>query len=467
MKKITVLILCIILVLLTIACSNDYNDIATNNEQKEITILIKDYDLSGLLRRYCTIYGYTERFEIETGIKVNFEVINGKNEIDYERKMNEKLYLEEGPTLIYISDCNTYRKYIDQGVALNTEGKIPNLENVYNSLLDDGEFYFVPVGMIHWPIQLNRSAFDKMGIEDPKFDWTKEEYLKIREKWLKFEPEYFNQHEYSNYFEFMVDDLGIINESLKQVSLNNSRVIQYINDVREDIFSGKYILDKEYTYKNFYNMIFVNGSYESNEALKLHMRYKYENLRNNDFRINALKSLPISKFINVRNDIILPNTLYGDSELLRTFGFVVNKNGKNTELGMEFLNGLLSDKIQLEMFISRKDNLYPVNKEIESEIDEIEIEINEKVAKEKKEGIKHYVRKDVNEKATALRKYILQQVKTGNYKRCMKSKRITEIKDMMYIDLAKFIFADEIYTDKELSRELQKIKYKYNMYLNE
>ncbi|WP_066499148.1 extracellular solute-binding protein [Abyssisolibacter fermentans] len=469
MRKIGVLVLCIILLLLTISCSNNSNDITTEagskDEKQEITILITGYDFLDMEYDCCAIRGYTERFEIETGVRVNFDVINGNKSDDYDKKMNAKLYLEEGPTLIYISGDSSYKNYIEQGIAVNTEGKIPNLIRIYDSLLDDGH-YFVPVGMSHYPVQLNRCAFDKLEIDDPKLDWTREEYLKIKEKWLKIEPEYFSQYEYDELFTFMIDDLEILDESNKGVSLNNSRVIQYINDVREEIFSGKYIINKDYTFKNYYNMIFEGGSKESKESKNLFRRYNNENLRKKCWT-NGLKSLEISKYINAKDDIFLPNTIYEKNDLLRTYGFIVNKNGKNIDLGMEFLNGLLSDEIQLEMFKSKWGDLYPVNKEIENEIERIEKEINDKIVKEKKEGVKHYVRKDINKKAIALRKYILSQVKTGNYKHCSNSKIINEVKKMIHKDFAKFIFADEPYTEEELGRELQKLENKYNMWLNE
>ncbi|WP_066499172.1 extracellular solute-binding protein [Abyssisolibacter fermentans] len=453
MKKILCLILCIVLALLTIGCSNNSDDItidadSKDEKQREITIVIKDYDLSNIKANYSTIYRYSKKFETENGMKVNFDIINGNNEDDYDKKINTKLYLKEGPTLIYISDYSTYRDYIEQGIAVNTEGRIPNLIKVYDSLLDDGH-YFVPVGMLHWATALNRCAVDKLEIDDPKFDWTREDYLKIKEKWLKLEPEYFCAQEYWNLLIFMINDLEILDESNKEASLNNTRVIQYINDVREEIFSGKYIINKDYTYENYYNMIFEKDSEEHKESRDLKRRHDNENLRKDLFGINGLKSLEIADFIDLRDDIVLPNIIYGKDDLLYTCGFIVNKNGKNIELAMEFINGLLSDEIQLEMYKTEADALYPVNKEIVNEIEKIEKD------------------KSTNEKAVDLRKYILQQIKTGNYRRCSNSRVNQEIKNMIYKDFAKFIFADEAYTDEELGSELQKLENKYNMWLNE
>ncbi|WP_066499132.1 extracellular solute-binding protein [Abyssisolibacter fermentans] len=463
MKKKLILFLCIIIGLLTMGCSNNSKDIKTNADDNEITILIKDNDLSKMEMEYRKIYGYTDRFELETGVKVKFDIISGCNEEDYENKINTKLYLNEGPTLIFVSDDSEYQKYIERGIALDTQGKIPNISKIYDSLLTDGH-YFIPVSMIHYPVVLNRRVIDKLKIDEPKINWTRKDYLRIRDKWLNLEPEYFCEYDYNELIISMINDLDILDESNKKVDLNNSKVINYINNRRDEIFSGKYIINKYYTYNDFYNMIFEHESLQYKDAIGLKLKNADKSIKKLWVFTNGLSSLLVSKEI-ITGDVFLPNIIRGDDNLLKICGFIVNRNGKNVELGMEFINGLLSDKIQLEMFKSNRS--YPVNKDIEEEIDKIEKEINEKAAKEKKEGIKHYVRKDVNEKAIALRKYIISQVKSGNYKRCNNNKTAIKIKNMIYKDFAKFIFADEAYTDDELSRELQKLENEYNMWLNE
>ncbi|WP_066499177.1 extracellular solute-binding protein [Abyssisolibacter fermentans] len=454
MRKIGVLVLCIILLLLTISCSNNTNDITTevdskDDNQKEITILIKDYELWDMKNYNSVIYAYFKRFEIENGVKVNLDVIKGNNADDYNKKINTKLYLKEGPTLIYIAGYGTYRNYTEQRIAVNTEGKIPNFLKVYDSLCDDGH-YFIPVGMTHWAVVLNRCAIDKLEIDDPKFDWTREEYLEIKEKWLEIEKEYFCESDYEELLTFMINNIEIIDEANKKVNLNNSKVIQYLNDVREEIFSGKYIINNDYTCENFYNMVIERNSKEYKQASKLKYVNENDSLKKYSLLTNGLKSLEIAHFINMRNDVALPNIIKENDDLLATCGFIVNRNGKNIDLGMEFINGLLSDEIQLEMFKSIEfETAYPVNREIENDIEKIEKE------------------KEINEKAIKLRKYILQQVKIGNYKRSYDSRIIKEIKTMIQKDFAKFIFADQAYTDEQLGRELQKLENKYNMWLNE
>jgi len=144
----------------------------------------------------------------------------------------------------------------------------------------------------------------------------------------------------------------------------------------------------------------------------------------------------------------LPNVVYGEDNIFDTWGFIVNANGKNIELGMEFINELLEDDNQLEMF-TKEYSPYPVNKEIENEISKIETE------------------KGINEESIGLRKYLINQIELGNYERYHSSIKKQELQSKLYLDFVEYIFADELYTDEELSEELQKLETKYRIWLNE
>ncbi|SCG83954.1 hypothetical protein DW1_2390 [Proteiniborus sp. DW1] len=144
----------------------------------------------------------------------------------------------------------------------------------------------------------------------------------------------------------------------------------------------------------------------------------------------------------------MPNVVYGEDNIFDTWGFIVNANGKNIELGMEFINELLEDDNQLEMF-TKEYSPYPVNKEIENEISKIETE------------------KGINEESIGLRKYLINQIELGNYERYHSSIKKQELQSKLYLDFVEYIFADELYTDEELSEELQKLETKYRIWLNE
>lgn len=166
------------------------------------------------------------------------------------------------------------------------------------------------------------------------------------------------------------------------------------------------------------------------------------------FGIQALKSFVTSSYIEKENILILPRLDVYNA--LITSGFIINRNSKTTELAIDFLNGLLSDEVQLSMFNSLTYGGYPVNKDIEEKISKIEID------------------NDVNEDAILLRKYIIEKIETGVLKPYKQiDSMLFDFRLMLHKDLMKLIFSEETYTDEELTTELQKLEDKYNMWLNE
>jgi ABC-type glycerol-3-phosphate transport system substrate-binding protein len=137
---------------------------------------------------------------------------------------------------------------------------------------------------------------------------------------------------------------------------------------------------------------------------------------------------------------------------LSTWGFLVNRNGKELELAYEFINGILSNEVQLRLL----DNptgvfcYYPVSKAVEGDIGNME------------------KKKQLNEGAIELREYALNKVKSGEFSMDF---YINEKERDMFAsvlkDISEYIFADKAYTDEELSRELQVLEDKYNIWLNE
>lgn len=448
MKRVKILMLLIIFLLLIVSCSNGTKDVdIQSDKQKEITILLTDKDYEWLEERVPTLVNCKLWFEQERGVKINFDIITANNDDEYEKKKNTKLYLDNGPTLVFISSMDTYKNYIEQGIAVDVKGRISNLEKVYDEVLDD-ESYFIPIGIDYWPTTLNQSVLDRLVLDKPKPDWTRNDYLEMKEMSLKLEPQYFTR---SEYFELLVprlNELDVLDEENKIINLNNQKVIQCIKEVRKEIFSDKYIRNENYTYENFYNMIFERESDENKESSDLEKYIENKRLKSAYPRTRSgLKSLEIDTIID-DNSIILPDVIYGENDIFHTWGFIVNSNGKNIEIGMEFINELLEDDNQLEMF-TQEYSTYPVNKEVEGEISKIEKE------------------KGNEEETIELRKYLINQIELGNYERYHSSRKKLELQSKLYLDFVEYVFADEPYTDEELSGELQKLETKYRIWLNE
>ncbi|SHH34340.1 ABC-type glycerol-3-phosphate transport system, substrate-binding protein [Caloranaerobacter azorensis DSM 13643] len=435
MKRVIAIILCLTLVLSLIGCTSTENSSSTKN--KEITILMYGSPYEEFGAAFNT---YKEKFERENGIKVKFDAI------DTENKMRSKLYLKDGPTLIYIGPWEFYGNFVKTGIALKVDDKLKNYAKIYDSIKDENG-YFVPIGMAHYPVLLNRRVFEKLGIEEPGLDWTREDYFRIREKWLDEEPQNFTPFLFKELIGNVMEELEIYDLENNRINIDKSKMIEYIKKLKDELHSGRYILNDNYTFENYYKMFFEIRSEEYKKVREMVSYNETNSIRRQFYAKNALNSLGNSLEMDVREHIILPQVIDKFNELV-LWGFVVNKNGKNIDLGLEFLNGLLSDEVQLELFKKKRD--YPVNKDIEDEIEKIEKDNN------------------VNEKSIALRKYVLSKIKSGDYKSLNSyNDKYLIIDSELTRNIIKFVFADKDYTDEEMVKEIEKFENKLNMWLNE
>lgn len=415
-------------------------------EYDEITMVITDYGYkktdyyNGILKEYI------HDFAKQNGVEVRFYIINAADSYSYEKKLSSILHNKDGPTLLLVPLGSEYKKFIDRGIALSVKDKIPNINKIYEGLSVEPD-YFVPFGMSYLPMALNKEVFEELGIKEPIFDnWKKEDYLKIRKMWLEKNPEIYT-FQFFSLLDYKLYDLDILDISNKVIKLNDEKVKECLKDIRVEIFSGKYILDKDYTYENFYKMHFEKDSKEYKKAIQEMMNNTEKRLWGSYIWYNPLKTFYRDDEIDVHNKIILPNVV--NSNPLKVEGFIVNKNGKNQEMGIRFVNGLLDDEIQFKMY-SDKFSQYPVNKEIERLINELERN--------------NYS----NTKLVVIRKHVLKQLKSGKIQSLSDYDVLYKnIIESLYKDLFKFVFADKPYTDEEMSNELQKLESKYNMWLNE
>ncbi|KGG81364.1 hypothetical protein Y919_01025 [Caloranaerobacter azorensis H53214] len=435
MKRVIAIILCLTLVLSLIGCTSTENSSSTKN--KEITILMYGSPYGEFGAAFNT---YKEKFERENGIKVKFDVI------DTENKMRSKLYLKDGPTLIYIGPWEFYGNFVKTGIALKVDDKLKNYVKIYDSIKDENGC-FVPIGMAHYPILLNRRIFEKLGIEEPGLDWTREDYFRIREKWLDEEPQNLTPFLFKELIGNAMEELEIYDLENNRVNIDKSKMIEYIKKLKDELHSGRYVLNDNYTFENYYKMFYEIRSEEYKKVKEMTLYNETNSIRRQFYLKNALNSLGNSLEMDVKEHIILPQVIDKFDELV-LWGFIVNRNGKNIDLGLEFLNGLLSDEVQLELFKKKQD--YPVNKDIEDEIEKIEKDNN------------------VNEKSIALRKYVLSKIKSGNYESLNSyNDKYLIINSELTRNIIKFVFADKDYTDEEMVKEIEKFENKLNMWLNE
>ncbi|MDF2593328.1 MAG: hypothetical protein K0S75_2794, partial [Clostridia bacterium] len=246
-------------------------------------------------------------------------------------------------------------------------------------------------------------------------------------------------------------ELELFDYRNKKANINTTELKNALERIRGEIFSGNYILDKNYTYKNYYNMLFeyTSREYEEDMEMRLSTGYEEQSLRSrgDESGINLLYAKDFDSRLG--KIVVLPKSIYKDDSLW-SLGLMINRNGANLELAYEYVNGLLSDEIQLEMYEGEESGIYPVNKAIESKIADIE----------KKEGYR--------EETLQLKEFIIGRIKKGEFQLgALRDMKDHDLYWMLIRDLVKYIFTDKPYSDAELSVELQKLEDKYNIILSE
>lgn len=470
-KRILSLLLILALIISMVACTGKSETTNINKEdaeqvvnpqsqgeQKTITIAVSKQTYTSKKSRYEIIDYYKRIFEKELGIKVEFDFVESQNYKEFYKGLASKLYTDKAPELILV-EYEPYYNLIEQGVAMDVTDKIPNLKKIYNGIIGE-KVYKVPIGMIYMVHALNKDVLDGLGVEVPYYDWTAEDYYKIREKWLEQGPVHLTEFQLEDIYYFAdKDKVKMFDIENKKVTLNTPEMKDYLRNVRKEVFSGRYIIDKNYTYKNFYNMLYESGSDEYNDFMEISSSYENTNALRLWPAVTPLLVKEMNEKLNIKGINIAYLPFYSNRDnALSTWGLIVNKNGKNVELALQFVNGLLNDDIQMELY-NRVYSTYPVNKEIEWQIKDIEGKVNDNG------------QKIINEDVLRFKDYVLKNIEEGVYKPYEKGgleyKLKTDFSSMIRKELDAIIFADEEYTEEELTKALKDLENKYNILMNE
>lgn len=461
MRKITAILLALAIAFSLISCSKAKNVGAEGvispvpkDGDATLTILINPVEYENLTA-YEFFGDYLYRFEKDFGVEVEFERIGSspgqlvelEDREEYIKKLSTRLYAAKGPELIF-SQFMPIEPIIKQGAATKLNNKIGNLNKVYEGLLED-DIYFVPISIKEYNRIINLEALKTIGIAEPELNWTSQDFYEIRTKWLKENKVYFNSYEWNVAFNSIIELDKAYDSGINMIALNTSTIKNDIADTREYVFGGNYILNKNYKFENYYRMIFEQDSKESQENLNLFIKNKESGHIQSGMLKNLLFAIDIQNANDINGTVTMPE--FSDKEiLLEACGFVVNRNARNPELAFEFLNGLLSNDFQMNLYNDSKDGYYPVNKDIESDIKAIEAD------------------KVKDEKVLKAKEYALNQIKNGQILFWNAENLVfLDLKEMIEKDLAKIILADKEYSDEELSATLKELENKYNIYLNE
>jgi ABC-type glycerol-3-phosphate transport system substrate-binding protein len=460
MRKISAILLALTIVFSLISCSKAKNTggdgiipPVPKDGKLEMTILVNSEDYNDIAADGW-LAGYIAKFKRDFGVDIKFEEIEIKgysleDEDEYLKKLFVKLITKDGPDLIFNQDTNLV-DLIEQQAAVDLRGKVANIDKIYDSLISD-RVYYAPLGVMYWGMAIKTAAFTELKVPEPEYNWMPRDYNAFRSKWVSNNKILFNGYEYSWAFQKFIDLDGLYKDEEKKVVLNTAEVRQKIKDVRSYIFGGAYQLIDRYKYENYYNMLFELGSEEAKRDFEIRTNADFNPLNGalggtNFFRAKTLHE-HIKEYTFVKNPTNMPR-----SKLLYSYGFLVNKNGKHQDLAYEFINGLLSDEVQMGMFEYESDyyTYYPVNKEIEADIFKLEGE------------------EELDPRAIQVKAFALQELKYGELMLSATTQTdIYKLEGMIYKDLAKLILADNPYSDEQLQVELKRMEDKYNIYLNE
>ncbi|HYF81420.1 MAG TPA: extracellular solute-binding protein [Clostridia bacterium] len=422
---------------------------------QEISIIFDAMDIG--FSKWEPFENYKKRFQKQYGVKVNCIAIGDAipTEEYFDNLCKElavKLLVEDGPELIFYSEGYSFDGLVKQKAVLDVRNKIDNIDSIYAALVGN-ELYCVPVTISYRAIVLNHKALEALDIKEPELGWDKESYYDIKEKWLDKSETTFSYYEYNDIINKYLRDLDIFNVREKRANINTPQMKDCIKKIRAEIFSGKYNLKSNYKFENYYNMMYeyLSDEYKEDSELRRSEAYNSQVLRNRryEYTTNPLKAKDTSYKIARGGAVVLPQ-FSDETSGLAYAGFLINRNGKNTELACEFINGLLSKEVQMQIYEDTDDS-YPVNKELEGAIRDIEAQAK------------------LDDRAVVLKDYVLDKIKSGSCKLWTDSSKVEESELFWKLvkDLAKCFFADKTYTEEELAKELQKLEGKYNIWLNE
>ncbi|HYE12656.1 MAG TPA: ABC transporter substrate-binding protein [Patescibacteria group bacterium] len=462
-KKIVICLLILVIAFSQTACSNTAKEVGEHtgvvipkpkDGDATLTIMLnpEEYDALPANKFF---RDYVDRFENNFGVEVRYESIGSnpgqliemEEQDEYIKELSMKLYAKNGPELIF-SQFMPLGPIIRQGAAAKLNGKISNLDKVYDGLLDD-EIYFVPISIRYYSKIINLEALKTTGMEEPDVDWTSHDHYEIRTKWLNANKIHFTSYEWYMAFESIVDLDKTYDSIHNRISLNTPITKKNIRDIRRYIFDGNYILNQNYKFENYYRMITEDNSKEFQESRDLFSQYEQSGHIESGRYENLLRTIDVYSNNYNYGTIMMPE--YSNKEvMLSAGGFAINKNAKNSELAYEFINGLLSNEIQMQIFNDVEDGFYPANKDIEEDIKALEAE---KVA---------------DERVLQTKEYVLNQIKNEHMKIWnAENLDFYNLKKMIEEDFIKIILADKEYADVELSAKLSELENKYNIYLNE
>ncbi len=517
MKRIISSILTLTIIILLTGCKEAKNNIINTSQttENEVLIILSKFNTMNINDEYeeftyrtnenSTYMEYlevgTRSFLEDKGTLVKLIYPTANNYEEYLNKRNTELYLEGGPSLVFISGGEEYRNLVKEGVALKVEDKLSNYKNIYSSLKDG---YFVPISMAVNTVVLNKKLLKELNLKEPNIEWTEDDFHHIMNTFYQNESAYISPIAVNLMINSKLKEYNLSFNKEGIVEVADKEMVELIENIRYELLeSNRFEKRINYKYENYHRMLYelLPESFGYNNFIE----EKRDTVDSWGLGIGKNPNIPVmrgsnclnaiethrnkSKYIidengggtyyhgdyvdiEPENIILLPRPYPTYS----SWGFIVNRNGKNIEQALEFLDYLISDELQLKLY---KDIDYyteyadMTNSNFNSErrlsfttpvVETIEREIE---SLEQDEG--------VDKEIVELRKTTLNQIKEGkrtrNYRGASyrgayvigsEEPLIEEqerfLKEELESIIVKAVFADERYSSEKIMMELRELE---------
>lgn len=449
-------IICFIVIALVVIGSY-YLYLNSKNKNKNLAIERDDAKAIEIVMnqsnsKYFTEYekGQMYKFIMDTGINIKIKYINSENSEDYRKKLNELLYKNEGPTLVFISQNDLFYEYIDNGIALKVSDKLSNYDEIYECLKQD---YFVPINIRLKPIvisQKNIAHIDdkiKPGIDGI----TENQFMNLREKWLESDFRDIHMLRFDECMEYAYSNFELINMKNKSVNVTSDEFIKYLQNMHAEFHSDNYNKLYDYDLEAYKRLIKDWNSEECQNSFKSIYGFNSNDLRVLDVE-ETTNLLNISKnyYVKDSKDLCIMNPVF-KTFALSTRGYIVNSKGKNIESGLAFLDRLLDAKSQIQYFYKIEEY---GNSPSNSNSFNLALKNDDKMNKKDWE-LEKMIKADELLRQNLYEPYTYWPIV------------YYQAKDMIENKVIEIVFKDDIGKPEDIKRELKYLENKLNIMVNE
>lgn len=441
MKKYILILFFMSIVIITSCSDTDSNK---DSKTKNLTIYVPSMYNNPELT---FIVSQKDKFEKENNVKINIDTLKDTKYEDRNKAITSMMSKKNGPSLIFVGTNDSYKWYIESGVALNAEGKVSNRKKLLEYINIDE--YFTPISLSVYSRAINKAVLEEIGESPPPLDW---DYSDYKDLWLaeaKKRGKILSAQTYSEAFSVIFDKIQFINREKKEVNLNNDKVKQAFKEFKDIIHSSYFEHPENYTFENYENLLKEYKSEEWERADTISNSISNERLLGGG-GFNVL--FPITKFdsIMMKKYIHQPPIKSKNGNIL-TSGFIVNRNGENIDLAWKFLDYVLQEEVQQNMINYNHYYMYPVLQSLEEDL--------MKTIKQKG---------DIPERFLKIREIVLEKIIDGEYSVIVPGNSAPDTeKANIYQLTIDYVFSEEEFTDKELAYRLKIIEDAYNIWLNE